>query len=96
LNMADDWEDNDWESDNFKPVIPAATKPSGPTAAAIIAPAAELDLSKFQEEDADLEKEEKKHFVPQSQVSTPILACTCMHLHGQVTCSCSPVSLSLS
>lgn len=61
--MADDWEENDWESESFKPVLPAVTKETKPVSTL----AADVDMSKFADEDADLDKEEKKHVVPASQ-----------------------------
>ncbi len=62
--MADDWEENDWESESFQPVLPAATK--SPEAATKPV-TADVDASKFADEDKELE-EEKKHAVPASQV----------------------------
>jgi len=58
--MADDWED--WEEQEIKlPAKPVeAEKPLNPLLAG-------LDLSKFADEDAEIEKEEKKHAVPTSQ-----------------------------
>lgn len=63
--MADDWEENDWESENFTPVLPATNK-SPEAAKPANAITADVDMSKFADEDKEVE-EEKKHAVPTSQ-----------------------------
>ncbi len=72
--MADDWEADDWERDDFKPVLPgakaAATATSGEfetAGQAILAAAAEPDMSKFQDEEEQEEEEEQPsyHIKPQ-------------------------------
>lgn len=72
--MADDWEADDWERDDFKPVLPG-TKAAAAAAAgefetagqAILAAAAEPDMSKFQDEEQQEEEQEQQdyHIKPQ-------------------------------
>ncbi len=57
---------DDWENDDFVPVLPAAKAAEKPAASSL---AADVDTSKFADEDAELE-EEKKHAVPASQVGS--------------------------
>jgi hypothetical protein len=62
--MADDWED--WENDEFQPVVAVKAIPGK---AALPAAVAEVDASKFQGEDAELDVVEDKHPVQKPQVS---------------------------
>jgi hypothetical protein len=68
--MADDWEENDWEADDFNPSLPAAKVAESQAANEVTAG---VDASKFVGEDADLDKEDnsKKYVVPAPQVRTP-------------------------
>lgn len=66
--MADDWEEDDWDATatNFKAQAPAVTKEFETKGQAILAGAAEPDMSKFADEDEE-EEDEKVHAVPASQ-----------------------------
>ena len=66
--MADDWEENDWESESFTPQLPAVTAAAAAKPTSTLA--ADVDMSKFQDEDAEVE--EKIHAVPASQVGRSV------------------------
>eukprot|EP00882_Tetradesmus_deserticola_P006804 GHRQ01007164.1.p1 GENE.GHRQ01007164.1~~GHRQ01007164.1.p1 ORF type:complete len:239 (+),score=137.84 GHRQ01007164.1:291-1007(+) len=70
--MADDWEQDDWEAEDFKPALPAGGAAAAPAqeyetaGQAILAKVAELDMSKFADEDQEEEEEPKSyHIKPQ-------------------------------
>lgn len=54
--MADNWEEEDWEKEDFVPQLPSATKPAADyetKGQAVLASIAEPDPSKFQDEDKE-------------------------------------------
>lgn len=71
--MADDWEQEDWDADDFKPQLPATTaaKPAAQdqyetAGQALLAKHTEPDMSKFADEDQqEPEEEPSYHIKPQ-------------------------------
>ncbi|WIA24112.1 hypothetical protein OEZ86_007317 [Tetradesmus obliquus] len=71
--MADDWEQEDWEAEDFKPSLPAGGAAAAAPAQefetagqAILARVAEVDMSKFADEDQEEEEEPVSyHIKPQ-------------------------------
>jgi hypothetical protein len=70
--MADDWEQEDWEADDYKPSLPstatAQTDEFETAGQAVLAKLHEPDMAKFADEDAEQE-EEQTDFSIKPQVS---------------------------
>lgn len=76
--MADDWEDNDWEKEDFNPVLPAVG------AAAAAAVEAKPDEPTFEDEDQEAEPETKDY-----SIKPQVIGC-CLQQPALCACACAP------